>query len=695
MRNRRSSLSRRLGLVLSLCAVVALAITSATAARVDSDSPGSASTVALMQNDKVTICHAAGLAGTTKFVTLTISVNAVYGNGGHFYENGTPQAGHEQDYFGPCITPPSDDVCPNLEGSQSEIPDGMVKDEQGNCVTHPSDDVCPNLEGDQHSIPDGMVKDEHGNCVTPPPSDDVCPNLEGDQHSIPDGMVKDEHGNCVTPPEDDVCPNIEGNQHEIPAGMVKDEQGNCVTHPGENTVTAGVTFTEATCTAGPSFQLVKTNPGLRFYDVEGPLVDGKPVAGGTYTFTALPDEGYTVVGQSVWVHTFAAAPTNCGTPPPPPPPPSDEHMDVQVIKDATAQAQLVNGQADIAYTVRVRNNGPNQAHNVVLKDASPSGVTFLAVTQQPVGGSCTISTALLDCTLGTLGPGVERVIGFSARVSQTGTYVNSATGTGDGKDTNGANNTDDATTLVTAPVTPPTAKPTPKPQPKPKPTPTAAAAAEAQAGALPRPQGDARHGEGEREQPPRDRQGDQVADTGEGCRGAVHRHRPRQGRQDERQGCRPCRDHPQQGGGHAREDHEREGVQQRQDRRGRRLRAAGDGLGIPRAGTRSVPRVSARGTDASGRGLAGPQGPVGPCVCRLAGPRPRWGRKPLDRGAAPRQRGDTVRRRKDQSAHTPPPAWLRQRGGAAEREPTMGDGLGNASNAGMGVSHAFGSPVTG
>ena len=65
-------------------------------------------------------------------------------------------------------------------------------------------------------------------------------------------------------------------------------------------------------------------------------------------------------------------------------------MDVQVVKDATPQVQLVNGQADIAYTMRVRNNGPNQAHNVVLTDAAPGGVTFLAVTQQPVGGNCTI-----------------------------------------------------------------------------------------------------------------------------------------------------------------------------------------------------------------------------------------------------------------------------------------------------------------
>ena len=45
-----------------------------------------------------------------------------------------------------------------------------------------------------------MVKDEHGDCVTPPGGGDVCPNIEGDQHSVPDGMVKDEHGNCVTPP---------------------------------------------------------------------------------------------------------------------------------------------------------------------------------------------------------------------------------------------------------------------------------------------------------------------------------------------------------------------------------------------------------------------------------------------------------------------------------------------------------------
>lgn len=52
--------------------------------------------------DKVTICHAAGLEGTDQFVTLELPTQAVYGNGGHFHENGTTRAGHEGDYMGAC-----------------------------------------------------------------------------------------------------------------------------------------------------------------------------------------------------------------------------------------------------------------------------------------------------------------------------------------------------------------------------------------------------------------------------------------------------------------------------------------------------------------------------------------------------------------------------------------------------------------
>lgn len=56
-----------------------------------------------VQPEMVTICHAAGLDGTTHYVTLTLPYTAVYGQAGHFNEPGTPNAGHEDDYEGACI----------------------------------------------------------------------------------------------------------------------------------------------------------------------------------------------------------------------------------------------------------------------------------------------------------------------------------------------------------------------------------------------------------------------------------------------------------------------------------------------------------------------------------------------------------------------------------------------------------------
>jgi hypothetical protein len=46
--------------------------------------------------DKVTICHAAGLAGTDHYIAITISVNA---ENKHIDDHGTPLAGHEQDFI--------------------------------------------------------------------------------------------------------------------------------------------------------------------------------------------------------------------------------------------------------------------------------------------------------------------------------------------------------------------------------------------------------------------------------------------------------------------------------------------------------------------------------------------------------------------------------------------------------------------
>ncbi|HET6601254.1 MAG TPA: DUF11 domain-containing protein, partial [Gaiella sp.] len=322
-----------------LTVVAALAVVSATSASVDVGNSGSSVVVRTSDAGKVFVCKYVGTPGVDERLQtgnnpISVSVNAIPVDpvvvGAYFAD-----AQGRSFVLAYDVSQPEPDV--------SGCPQPGV----------PPTDLCRNIEGNQSEIPGGMVKDEQGNCVTPTPPTDVCPNIEGNQASVPSGLVKDEHGDCVTP-----------------------------------------------------------------------------------------------------------------TSPPPPTVKSDEFMDVRVIKEATPQVGLVNGRAEITYTVLVRNDGPNQAHSVVVTDAAPGGVAFLTVTQ-PVNGSCTVTPALLSCTLGTLGPGVERSIVLTARVTQAGTYVNSATATGDGKDTNGANNTDDASTLVTAPATPPTAAPTPKPKPKP------------------------------------------------------------------------------------------------------------------------------------------------------------------------------------------------------------------------------------
>ena len=555
---------RRLALVMSLGVLVALAIAGATSARVDDEGSGSPS-VSLLEAtpDFVTFCHVAGRAeDPANTVTLTLPSNAVFGQGGHFNEDGTPQAGHEQDHLGACETPPTPtDVCPNVDGNQAEIPDGLAKDEEGNCVAPP-----PPPPGVEHLV----VTKTAGTSWYKVYAWDVAKSVDKSQLDLEQGAT----GSVVW--KVDVTQTGWTPQNIVVGGMIT------VTNPNDTAIT-GVALTDQlpdttiwcggndtanlTVPANGSITCIYAAPlhsmqggtnvatatgSLDGVDVSGSgsadytvretpnyeinktvkAVDGKNAWSditGTTSFTydeefLCSSQGRTNVvdllgdNPSTWqeetdyeLDTDSASVTvRCTNTPPPPtdlcpnidgnqatipagtvkdaqghcvtpaPPPSvatDEFMDVQVIKDATPQAQLVNGQANIAYTIRVRNNGPNQAHNVVLTDAAPSGVTFLAVSQQPVTGSCSIAGGvLLQCSLGTLGPGVERTIGLSARVTQTGTYVNSATGTGDGKDTNGANNTDDASTLVTAPVTPPTTTPKPpvtaKPAAKPTPIPT-------------------------------------------------------------------------------------------------------------------------------------------------------------------------------------------------------------------------------
>jgi uncharacterized repeat protein (TIGR01451 family) len=134
-------------------------------------------------------------------------------------------------------------------------------------------------------------------------------------------------------------------------------------------------------------------------------------------------------------------------------------IDLVVVKTASSPTPL-NG--IVNYTLTVTNKGPDTATNVQLADPAPSGITYL--TANPSKGTCNLSTSLITCSLGTLAAGETATINVTARATAVGTHTNVATVTGGGgRETNPADNVDDAVTIVPAPFVPPSK---PKPQPE-------------------------------------------------------------------------------------------------------------------------------------------------------------------------------------------------------------------------------------
>ena len=83
--------------------------------------------------------------------------------------------------------------------------------------------------------------------------------------------------------------------------------------------------------------------------------------------------------------------------------------DVGATKIASV-ASAVPGES-ISYTIRVRNNGPSQATDVVVTDDLPPGLTVTDIT----GATCT-GTTTLTCALGSLAPDQEVVITITADI---------------------------------------------------------------------------------------------------------------------------------------------------------------------------------------------------------------------------------------------------------------------------------------
>jgi uncharacterized repeat protein (TIGR01451 family) len=147
----------------------------------------------------------------------------------------------------------------------------------------------------------------------------------------------------------------------------------------------------------------------------------------------------------------------CATPPPPPPPPPA--IDLTIVKTASSPTPL-NG--TVNYRMTVSNKGPSTATNVQLADPAPAGIQYQSATTTQ--GTCTVTAALVTCSLGTITVGQTVTVDVRARATAVGTHVNTATVSGQGgTETNTSDNSDSAQTVVPKPLTPPTAKPKPKP----------------------------------------------------------------------------------------------------------------------------------------------------------------------------------------------------------------------------------------
>jgi uncharacterized repeat protein (TIGR01451 family) len=99
---------------------------------------------------------------------------------------------------------------------------------------------------------------------------------------------------------------------------------------------------------------------------------------------------------------------------------------------------------NLAYAIRVRNNGPQPATGVVLTDILPVGVTFVSASP-----GCTNVGGVITCAIGRLSRGASIVKTIVVAPVLTGEICNRASVSGNGGDPVTANNTDSVCTVVT------------------------------------------------------------------------------------------------------------------------------------------------------------------------------------------------------------------------------------------------------
>jgi uncharacterized repeat protein (TIGR01451 family) len=102
----------------------------------------------------------------------------------------------------------------------------------------------------------------------------------------------------------------------------------------------------------------------------------------------------------------------------------------------------------LTYTITVTNSGPNAALGMVMTDALPAGVVFVAAN--PTQGTCS-GSGTVTCDIGTLASGSSAAITISVTPITAGVLTNTAGVGSNIADLNTTNNSATATTIVLAP----------------------------------------------------------------------------------------------------------------------------------------------------------------------------------------------------------------------------------------------------
>ena len=127
--------------------------------------------------------------------------------------------------------------------------------------------------------------------------------------------------------------------------------------------------------------------------------------------------------------------------PPPPPPPANDEADLDVI--ISADSSKVKRGEELEYTVKIKNNGPDTAEDVVLTDKLPSNVNFVSVNGTGCSGSTNIT-----CQLGDLNSGASKTVFITVSPFKGRRVTNTVSVTSSTSDPDGGNNTDKEKTRV-------------------------------------------------------------------------------------------------------------------------------------------------------------------------------------------------------------------------------------------------------